>query len=679
VNKRKLPNLYYIILLFLAFIFIGYQTLYFIRQNYLQDEVAVKGKMDLSDKSFENKLIALQGEFEFYWKQLLEPEDFDSNAVTPEHYMTLPGIWNQKTINGKLLQGPGYATYRLVITVPEQGRYGIKMKEFDTAYELWVNDGHISVGQVAKSKSDIIPSWKRKEAFFESDGKKIEMIVQVANFHHRKGGPEDIMLFGKEDTIYNAKYRMVSVEMFLLGFLALAFLYHLGVYFFRLKELSNLFFAIIVFFVALRLSLTGEKLFLDFFPAVDWFFALRIEYLTLVVPPMFFILFFHSLYPNYKSRIIHKAAIIVLIVFSLGVIVLPPDVFTYFSMIFQPFILFVAIYAVYYLIKNIRFNEKDAVFLLAGTVILVLITFNELLFYNKMLQTGYLMPFGLLIFIFSFSYGLSGKFTHAMNETEKLKNELQRYNAQLEEMVLSRTNELHQKNIELEKQTLELQKAFNEQSELLKFRESMTGLLVHDMKNPISAILTLDEESSEEHIMLAKQAGKQLHNLIQNMMDIQKFEELKIRTSFEPNNFKEISENAVEQIQYLVNLKGISMKNKIQEDINFVFDAHLIERVLINLLSNAVNYTPENGHIMLSYELIENYLKVYVEDDGIGIHKEYHNKIFEKYGQVDEQKKTSGLGLTFCKMAVEAHRGKIGLVSEVQKGSTFWFTIPTYL
>jgi two-component system sensor histidine kinase/response regulator len=114
--------------------------------------------------------------------------------------------------------------------------------------------------------------------------------------------------------------------------------------------------------------------------------------------------------------------------------------------------------------------------------------------------------------------------------------------------------------------------------------------------------------------------------------------------------------------------------------VTVVADRELVLRVVQNLLGNALKFTPSDGWIRLGIEPDENRVCVRVRDNGPGIPAEYRERIFEKFGQVEArangQKHSTGLGLTFCKLAVEAHGGSIGVESEIGKGSTFWFMLP---
>ena len=119
-----------------------------------------------------------------------------------------------------------------------------------------------------------------------------------------------------------------------------------------------------------------------------------------------------------------------------------------------------------------------------------------------------------------------------------------------------------------------------------------------------------------------------------------------------------------------------------EEPVTVLGDAGLLASIIQNLLGNALKFTPDGRCISVGLEESQGCVRVYVRDSGPGIPHESLERIFEKFGQVsprqNQQQYSTGLVLTFCKLAVEAHGGCIGVDSEVGNGSTFWFVIPCW-
>ena len=107
-----------------------------------------------------------------------------------------------------------------------------------------------------------------------------------------------------------------------------------------------------------------------------------------------------------------------------------------------------------------------------------------------------------------------------------------------------------------------------------------------------------------------------------------------------------------------------------------VCDEAVIGRVLTNLIGNAVKFTGDGGTIRVTVARDGSGTLFSVTDNGSGIAPEFHERVFDRFTQVERTPASTGLGLTFCKLAVEAHGGRIGVQSAVGKGSTFWFVLP---
>jgi K+-sensing histidine kinase KdpD len=170
-------------------------------------------------------------------------------------------------------------------------------------------------------------------------------------------------------------------------------------------------------------------------------------------------------------------------------------------------------------------------------------------------------------------------------------------------------------------------------------------------------------------------------NLVQNVLDVYKYKNTEIELSKRKVELWLILNRAIEEIDF--SAKRSLLDIKINKEFKFVVnvDPEIIQRVLVNLLTNAVKFSPVKGIIEIDAKTDEeNLLRVSVYNQGDGIPKEKQEKIFEKFGQAEQKNRqgSTGLGLTFCKLAVEAHKGEIGVISKSKVGVEFWFTLPDY-
>jgi signal transduction histidine kinase len=237
----------------------------------------------------------------------------------------------------------------------------------------------------------------------------------------------------------------------------------------------------------------------------------------------------------------------------------------------------------------------------------------------------------------------------------------------------------HQKN-ELQTLSDEL-KATNEKLiKMDEFKQSLTSMIVHDLKNPLNSIINYTDPDPEKQIKHVSQTGRQMLNLVMNMLDVHKYEDTKVALNIETHTVQKIAKQAIEEIIFISNQKNIAINNLIPDNYAVLADYEIIKRIFVNILSNAVKYTGNNGLITLRAEkTAEEFLKISISDNGLGIPADKIHLVFEKFGQVSPKNlgsvRSTGIGLTFCKMMVEAHGGEINVDSEPGKGSVFWFTL----
>ena len=247
-------------------------------------------------------------------------------------------------------------------------------------------------------------------------------------------------------------------------------------------------------------------------------------------------------------------------------------------------------------------------------------------------------------------------------------------------------------HLKLRRQKLQLQENINKLRQFEQLRDSLVHMIVHDLRSPLTSVrgfLQLVSEDAESKLS-AKSVGyiaedlksvNHMIGIISDILDTSRIEEGKMK--LKPAEFD--LAGAVEEI--ISGLRSLAESRKIQfthanTPAPVVADREVVCRVVQNLLDNALKFTQDDGNILLDLAPAGDRLRLSVKDDGPGVAPEYRQKIFEKFSQVEiregRQRYSSGLGLTFCKLAVEAHGGSIGVDSEDGKGSTFWFELPVH-
>jgi len=635
-----------------------------------------KGVANFANFDFSKHNIApLKGDVEFYWKKLLPPSAFKDSTPTPDSYIPILGIWNDHKLNGEKIPGFGYATYHFKVKVKEDGVYAFKTPDFFTSFIMWGNEKRmVSSGTVGETSKTTVPRWEGKELYVESQNKEIDVVLQISNFSHWKGGPERPILFGPEEKInYHADHEL-SIAFFMAGVLFILSIYLFMIYLFRKEEKTVLIFSILCFLMLIRLCCTGEKIAYDIFPNIPWFLSVRLEYLSYITSLPLLFIYGASFFKKDFSKAIIDATIYITIFTAFLIIVLPAHIFTHIPQYHQLLGWFISFYVLYELVILSIKKKENALTLLVAYLLFFLILLNDLLLLNQVINTVYLMPVGFIMFAFIQTILLSRNFSENFFKIEQLTTDLEKYNRELEFKIEERTHEIAEQRDEIEAQAENLRIKNQQLIELNTFKDSLSEMIVHDLKNPLNIILNF---SDDERVLFA---GNQMLNLVQNLLDVGRYENSKMQLRKESVSVNKLINEGLYQVNFLIKEKYIEIE--IHNDGNYFIDAdfEIINRVFVNLMSNALKFTPSKGKITIDVKTKDNSLIFEITDGGPGIPKEKKDLVFEKFGQLISNPKghfgSSGLGLTFCKMAIEAHSGKIDFTSVLGKGTTFYIELP---
>lgn len=227
-------------------------------------------------------------------------------------------------------------------------------------------------------------------------------------------------------------------------------------------------------------------------------------------------------------------------------------------------------------------------------------------------------------------------------------------------------------------------------TELEGLRDSLVHMIVHDLKAPLTSVIGnlellglilpqgLDPDIQKAFDGSLNGAHK-MNEMVRSILTVSKLESGRISLDLREESLHELSKEAIS----LLGPKGDQVQVERSPSgtrVHASLDSDLIQRVLLNLLSNALDHSPKEAVVLLQLSQVAEWARVAVTDSGPGIPEEYREKIFEKFSQVGAlrtiRKTSVGLGLAFCKLAIEAHGGKIGVDCPDTGGSVFWFEIP---
>jgi len=239
---------------------------------------------------------------------------------------------------------------------------------------------------------------------------------------------------------------------------------------------------------------------------------------------------------------------------------------------------------------------------------------------------------------------------------------------------------------------VEIEEQYRRLEKLELLRDSLVHMIVHDLRSPLAGIrayldlMKMDGEGKlapemTESIDAARKVAVDMTEMVSDLLDVSRLEAGKM-----PLELSQVDLGALAtEVAAVLGREAHRVTVRVEapaERTRIVGDASVIRRVITNLVGNAVKFSSTSSQIVLLVQGNGTEAKVSVSDRGPGIASEYHEKIFEKFGQVEAAhqgaKHSSGLGLTFCKLAVEVHGGRIGVESVVGRGSTFWFALPVH-
>ncbi len=403
---------------------------------------AVEGVLDLRQWDFEQAgIIKLNGEWEFYWEQLLTRNDFA--AATPPTMtglISVPDSWRGYEVNGQPLTGDGYATYRLIILLNDkQLQPDLRLFAVDTplpiptAHNFYV-DGLLvgSDGVVGPSAETMKPQYTPYVTTFAAETDQLEIIVQVSNFHTNEGGIFQPIYFGPQAQIYSFRQQRLNLNFFLIGSILIMGLYHLTLFGLRRKDKSTLYFGLFCLVTASRTLIMDQPHIFNYFVGHNLLLFTRTIFLLIYVTMIAFILFTYTLFPKEFSKRALKIILGLSTIFVVITLFTSPKIYTSIFPL-ALYAILSSLYVLYVVGLGTVHHKKGAFIFLIGYMAFFLTVLNDALVISGVIQTGLFIPLGLFVLIFSQAYLLSLRSAKTLTQTETLSSELQRNNQSLKE------------------------------------------------------------------------------------------------------------------------------------------------------------------------------------------------------------------------------------------------------
>ena len=244
-------------------------------------------------------------------------------------------------------------------------------------------------------------------------------------------------------------------------------------------------------------------------------------------------------------------------------------------------------------------------------------------------------------------------------------------------------------HLQLCRQQKELELSYARLREAENLRDSLVHMIAHDLRNSLTAVSGYYElvmlkdgnalsEKSVNYLRRGEESVSSLVRMINTMLDVSRMEAGALKLNPTSFNLVSVASRVLADMEIMRGRIDLALDSPVEDKV-VTADRDLITRVMQNLVGNALKCVATDGWVTLGIEPGEDTVRVMVKDNGPGIAQEYHQKIFEKFGKAENgsgsNRNSTGLGLAFCKLAIEAHGGKIGVASEPGKGSTFWFEL----
>ena len=412
--------------------------------SFSEEFSADKGIIDLASWQVEEQpIVLLEGEWEFYWNELLNPKE-DQFSSNPEYYSG-DKPWNTYEQEGKTVGGFGYATYRLQLINLPDSPLNLVVTNVLSCCKVYCNGEFLTeVGKVGTTKETSSPHYENRIVPLPEGEEKIELVVQISNFYHRKGGFAHPFQLAKEEASYTLQREQIMLDGVISSCYLFAGVFFLTLWIFRKKDKTLLYMSLFCLAIVPRALTSNHYMINTVVPDINWTLLIHIEYLSMFLPFGFILLFIRERFPKQAPKKLLNVLTLFMFAEAAFTVVTPPSLFSWLVIPHQFISILCFVIILWVIIKALKAKVNGAFF--GGTAILCLTSWAVLILLQYLGMTPklpYLMT-GLQIgFLLSMSLLLGASFSSQFSKVEALQEttQYQKNHLEIQNLIVKEKNE----------------------------------------------------------------------------------------------------------------------------------------------------------------------------------------------------------------------------------------------
>lgn len=630
-----------------------------------------KGFIDLRQKNdFFLTPTDLNGEWDFYWQKTLK----DLTAGTLAEQVYVPANWDNDKYNRY-----GFATYHIKVLIDSKkckSLVGLYIPSIYNNYNLYINNNKlVQVGNFSTNEKTAEPDYKPQVVYINPTSDTLDIYFEVSNYYYRTGGINYSVKIG-DGNVMNAFFNQNIIFIaFSAGVFFIMFIYFLSFFMVSKRDTIAIYFSLLCLTSFLRLISTDMAILRNFDIVIPWEILVKIEFISLYSMITFGGLFLTAFFPKQTNKIILYTLCVINLLIILFTVFATVNASSYIMPFFKLFSIIQLIFMANVVVRALINKVRLSFMVFIGFLIVFVCLINDAMYSTEVIKSTYLLPIGLISFVFIMAFVVTRKFSIAFVDVQDLSEELAIANKNQEDIIERRTLELNNKANELEKNNA--------------VKDKILNIIAHDLRAPIKTlnqVLNWVEEDDELTIIETKKYLKSINrnvenlNLtIENLLTWSKNELIGINSDLHSFDIRSTINQVIELCRLQTDTKEIKLINQVVDRHIVLADSNHIHLILRNLISNAIKFSNPKGTIIISAFQINSQLQVCIADNGIGISPEAQTKLFKlnehftTYGTSNE--KGTGLGLLLCKDYIEQNGGKLWVESELEKGTKVIFRI----